>query len=250
MSNRKMIIKSNFNIFIGNIYGVQYDPEIRKTKEWIEKKLNIFMNYTLKSFKMQTNQNFLAVIRFEDDTEEKIFEALSHYEELPANVQFIRSSKFRKKILEYAGDCDELYVTRVDTDDMYHKSYIQKLFDYTPKKEGTKVLLNQDGYMYDSIRKEILKVKYKSPPFHTNIYKKHEIQTDRMLSEVPKGHLFLVKFPYEVLEGNNYIWHIHDSNISVATGRYHSADGISVNPKEIITNHNEIKKLLEEYIGH
>lgn len=45
---------------------------------------------------------------------------------------------------------DYIYIVRLDSDDLYHKTYIQQLHDYKPKKD-TEVLINKNGYLYDSI---------------------------------------------------------------------------------------------------
>jgi hypothetical protein len=51
---KKMIINSNFNI-----KGVVPNRDEIFAKDWIDSRMELFMTYTMKSFKNQTNQNFI-----------------------------------------------------------------------------------------------------------------------------------------------------------------------------------------------
>ena len=66
-----IIIESWFNIIPAK--------KERLTKEWIESRINIFMNYTLKSLQAQTNQNFLALLQYDDRSKSLIKYELDKY---------------------------------------------------------------------------------------------------------------------------------------------------------------------------
>ena len=61
---------------------------------WIKNRLNIFMSYTLKSLKNQTNQDFVAYILYHPPSEAMILNELKHYPKLPNHIQFIRAEDY------------------------------------------------------------------------------------------------------------------------------------------------------------
>lgn len=133
-------------------------------------------------------------------------------------------------------------LVRLDCDDMYHKNFIQKLHDYTPKKSA-KALINQNGYIYDSIKKGIIKTYRKSPPFYTLIYKVDDYINGKRYN-MPGGHTYAIKLSHEILAGRNYVIVIHSKNTSKNTsGSYRKS-----NHKNRITNKNKVKQILKNFM--
>lgn len=206
-ANIKIIIRIHFNTFTK-------PPFSRNclSKEWIEKRLRVFNKFTLQSLKLQTNQNFTALIIYNDKSKDIIERELKKYDKLPKNIIFVSESNYNDKITKCIKNYDYLYLVRLDSDDMYHKSFIQKLYDYKPKK-GTIALINQDGYIYDSINKRLKKYHHYSPPFYTLIYKvKDYIKKGDY--NIPGGHPNVIKLPHETINGNNFMVTIHSKNTS------------------------------------
>lgn len=215
INNKKRYISGTKRIIIGMSFNTQPFNDKRFTEEWIEQRIAIFMNYTLQSLKAQTNQNFVALIKYHDKTKSLIEKTLSKYRPLPDNIQFVSQNKYESKIIEYIKGYDYLYLVRLDCDDMYHKTFIQQLFDYRPNI-NTKVLVNQKGYVYDSILKGLSKTEIKSPPFYTLIYKVSDY-LDGKRYKMPGGHPYAIKLPHEILKKRNYVIVVHSNNTSQNT---------------------------------
>lgn len=182
------------------------------TKEWIEYRLRISMKYTIDSLKKQTNQDFIAIFRFVAETEDIIKEALSKYESLPANIRFIKHTETEDFINQEItnGDYDYLFLVRLDSDDLYHKDYIEKLHRYQPK-EGTQFLINQKGFIYDDETKRLAHWEQASPPFFVWVYPVQDYLAG-IRYYTPGGHVSVIQFPHEVLDENNFMVVHHNQN--------------------------------------
>ena len=94
MLNEKiMIIDIPFNILDHPFwcgFKILYSPISQKaqTKEWIDPRIDVFMDYTAKSLINQTNQNFKCILRHTPGTKEVIHDSLSRYPKLPDNIIF------------------------------------------------------------------------------------------------------------------------------------------------------------------
>ncbi len=177
------------------------------TPEWIKYRMNIFMNYTCQSLINQTNQSFICVLRYDKLSKEIIESELSKYPELPKNIVFESNLN---KLKNMAKEYDYIYEVRLDDDDMYHNSFIQKLLDYTPNPE-TQVLINQKGYVYDIINDKLGKWYFESPPFYTLIYKANDYISN-IRYHLEGGHPGAIKLKHEILEGENYMVILHGKN--------------------------------------
>lgn len=224
---KKIIVSSKFNIMTGirnKTYG--RNENLRFTKDWIENRMKIFMNFTCKSLQKQTNQNFTALYVYEDGTENLIIDALSKYPPLPENIKFIKKSEYDTVIDSLTIGYDELYLTRLDSDDMYVKTFIQKLHDYKPKEE-TEALLCQYGYIYDSINKRLGEYYHYQFTFYTFIYKlNNEDNKFSSLNITPWdvlvnfSHLKIIDYKYESIPERNFIFNIHSHNTDSIFGIY------------------------------
>jgi hypothetical protein len=187
--------------------------KIGLTKSWIEQRMSIFMKYTLKSLKKQTNQKFTALIRYSKATESIINQALRNYKPLPSNIRFVPNGLYIGTQKKLAKGCKYLYLVRLDCDDAYHKSFIQQLHDYHPKP-GTRALINQRGYVYDSLHHSVATITRSSPPFFTLIYK-----TDKYFKQkryrFSDPHNAVIKLKHEILSKKgmrNYLVVVHQRN--------------------------------------
>lgn len=227
-----MIIESCFNVL-----AIRKE---RLTIDWIENRMKIFMNYTLKSLKAQTNKNFLAFIQYDPKSKDIIETEIKKYENLPANVKFVTPEEFKKIVAEKIKNYDLLYMIRLDCDDMYHKTFIQQLYDINPSKQ-TKVIINQNGYIYDSVQNRIAKFFYTSPNYYTLIY-----DVDKYLGgeryELPGGHNYVINLPHEIIPKRNYIRHAHTHNDVTCFERYNIKD------KDIIKNEKMINEILKDFM--
>ncbi|MDO3676162.1 glycosyltransferase [Paenibacillus ehimensis] len=209
MPNKKIIVGIEFN----NRSKPNNRWKVGLTKSWIEYRMSIFMKYTLQSLKKQTHQNFTALIRYADESEPLIRQTLAKYAPLPKNIRFVPESLYLQTQKKLADGYKLLYLVRLDCDDTYHKSFIRQLHNYKPKR-GTRALINQKGYIYDSLRRRIATVKKSSPPFYTFIYKTSEYFNGKRYA-TPRGHSSVIQHKHEILTKKgkrNYMVVVHERN--------------------------------------
>ncbi|GGG73061.1 glycosyltransferase [Paenibacillus radicis (ex Gao et al. 2016)] len=210
------------------------------TQEWIEYRMNVFMKYTMNSLKKQTNQQFTALIRYASVTEELIQKTLEKHEPLPDNIRFVPEEQYIEAQKELAGDAKWLYLVRLDCDDTYKKTLIQQLHEWKPK-EGTRALVNQLGYIYDSLRHRISPVKKTSPPFYTWIYKSVDYFNGKRY-KIKGGHPAVVKHKHEILTSKgrrNYLVVVHQRN---------TLNQRLLKRKNFISNRKRVDAILKKFI--
>ncbi|WP_099191486.1 sulfotransferase family 2 domain-containing protein [Tepidibacter mesophilus] len=261
--NKNIIVNIPFNISNLTDMNMPYHNfGIRKeclTKEWIDYRINIFMNYTLKSLKNQTNQNFNAYIRYEPSTEDLIKQAISKYQPLPNNIHFVTTYEYNNMVFKIIRGYKFLYEITMSSDDMYHKSFIQQMFDYTPKP-NTKILICQNGYIYDSIQKRIAPYFNHSSSFNCLIYSVMDYLNGKR--HPMDGFESAIKLPHEILKDPNYINHSHQNNVAfdfnLETEIWPKIDGdVWVNNKGYlalmgpeIKDQDKINMILKEFIKY
>ncbi|SDI21290.1 Putative rhamnosyl transferase [Alteribacillus persepolensis] len=235
---KKIII---FNILFNNLRKKHVPPRphptIVLTEKWIQHRMQIFMNNTRKSLENQTNQNFIALVRYEDSTEEIVKNALSKYKKLPRNIIFVKESTVDDFIKSKIQGYNYVYLARLDSDDMYHKSMVNRLHKYSPKP-GTKVLINQNGFIYHSANNAMATYRKESPPFFILIYKTADY-LNGVRHPITK-HKEAIRLPHEILRGQNFIVTVHSSNTS---SKFKTRNNnMQVNPRQA-------RKILRDFRG-
>lgn len=178
------------------------------TKEWIDYRMDIFMRYTFKSLINQTNQNFIVLISYRKDTKDIILSSLSKYPKLPSNIIF--TDNVSKHIKENIVGYDKLYLSRIDSDDMYHPTFIQQIMD-VEVDTNTKCIINQDGYIYDIETDKMAQWHHESPPFFTLIYNTDEYLKG-MRYNLKSGHPGAIYLEHKILKCRNFIVIAHGKN--------------------------------------
>ena len=204
-NKKKIIVKINFNNWNGT--------EERLNKEWIDYRISIFINYTLKSLKLQTNQDFLALVLYDKATTDLIKQALACYDPLPENVKFLTPVESETRVVESIKSYDYLYYTFLASDDMFHKWYFQLLNEYRHKEESV-VIIPQYGYAYDSLQNRLTNFFFYAPSFCTLIYKVEDyLQGTR--HKLEGGWTGIFKHPREIIKYPSWINHIHSCNTGI-----------------------------------
>ena len=219
--------------------------------EWLRNRINIFMNYTLKSLKLQTNQDFMGFVVYSDYTRDLILQELLKYEPLPPNIKFIPLSLFDSEIRKNIENSQYFYFVRTDSDDMYHKSYIEKMHDYKPQ-EGTISLINPYGYLYDSTNNKIGKCKAKVTSCYTLISNSKDYlegKTFNVITDQLDGQMWMAwsYLPKEILLDRNYIWHVHSKNTVTNFGQWFTNIWVE-ELTDITSDKTEIEDILKDYI--
>ncbi len=210
----------------------------RWTKEWIERRMEIFMTFTARSLENQTNQNFTALVQYDDHTEHLVKKAMRKYKRLPTNIKMIRHSELKTQFEDHIRDAKYGYFVRLDSDDLYHKSFIQQLHDFNDS-ENIQVLINQKGYVYDAVQDRLATVSFKSPPFYTLIYKTEDFLNGYRYEM--KGHRSIIEMPHHIIEGRNYTIIVHAQNTSTTFKEKYE--------KGMIHDPAEMRSILNEFLG-
>ena len=135
----KHFLATRFNIRIGG-WDTTKNGETLLDDSWMDNRFGLFENYCLPSVINQSNQNFIWCIYFDLHTPEvyklriksltesypniRIFFIDSIGELKPHLINFIKSSEH--------DNCDYVITSRLDTDDLLHRDYInvvQQLFE-------------------------------------------------------------------------------------------------------------------------
>jgi hypothetical protein len=217
MMLKKIIIDIPFNIDLGALYLSEpyvkrmYDKVFKnaQTKEWIDYRIDIFMQYTYMSLKAQIDQSFVCLMRYNEPTKALIDDALARYPQLPDNIIFTYEAD--KIIEEVMQNYDYLYHVRIDSDNMYHFDFIQQVNKF-PYEEGLECLLCKDGYIYDVSTDRLGQIYHESPSLYVYIYDK-ETYRDHFKSRLFENHFKAVQLKHKVMYGKNYMIIVHKKNV-------------------------------------
>lgn len=231
MEKKLIVVNINFN--------THRFTDKRLTKEWIDERIAIFNKFTLRSLRNQTNQDFITHVNYDPVTESLIKNALENYEQLPDNVMFVTPHK--RNIIDRLDGYDSLYIVRIDSDNLYHQSFIQQLHDHKPKDE-TQVLINQKGYVYDSVKNKLATYFQVSPSFYTLVYKAEDYLKG-IRHTIPGTHAAAIQLPHEILDRYNYTIVIHTSNFMNGDHLFRGANS------KMITDSHEYDTILKAFMG-
>lgn len=238
-NKQKQYVPGSKTVIIWSDFNTLPFSNKRFKRDWIEERIRVFMRFTLKSLKAQTNQNFLTLIRYENKSSDIIANVLNQYPRLPDNIKFVTKSEYEKSVIEKIKGFKYLYLLRLDSDDMYHKSFIQQLYDYK-HDISTEAIINQNGYIYDSIKNQMARFPHKSPNYYALVYKVDEYMSGKRY-RIPGGHPNVIKLlNHEIIKRPNYIRLVHSINDS-STFRL-------ANRKNIINDKNKIKEILNDFM--
>jgi hypothetical protein len=145
----KHYIITRFN----NAYACKDMPKEDFLSEYhLRKKLEMFKNFTLKSLKSQTNQNFTDLLLVHDDIPQVIYDELTSLIKDYSNIKLLKNKEIDVRLNEWAGllsattskyirktldikQYDFLITSRFDYDDMLYKHAIKDI--HNSVKENT-----------------------------------------------------------------------------------------------------------------
>lgn len=249
-------INKKINICIPfNNLNVLQQAALSHSLEWITYRINIFMNYTLKSLLKQTNQDFHAYILYHPATTSYIQSALKAYSSLPANVHFIPSPDYVKHVTNDIQGTDFFYEVSLHSDDMYHEDFINYLYQYEPQPD-TEVLLCQNGYLYYSPTHRLIPYFNFSSSFNCFIYPTTDFLNGKRYQL--KGYMSAINLKHELLPYPWYINHSHNKNaafsLDIELCRKYSSNIWDPHPNvraligTEITDSTKINEILSHYI--
>ncbi|MGL5615050.1 MAG: glycosyltransferase [Sarcina sp.] len=216
---RIVVITSKLNLMNGDRNSAYGSTEEKRLEvDWLRKRIDIFMNFTLKALIGQSNQNFVALYAYQDETEELIKNIFSNYESLPDNIRFVKKTSYMDELNKITKGYDILFLARLDSDDLYRYDFVERILEYKIK-ENQDVILCQNGYIYSSEKNILAEYYHHHLTFYTVIYRLQQGEDKYKSFEVEPFDLLLnfshhkiTNYNYEPLEGRNFIFLIHGEN--------------------------------------
>jgi len=195
-------------------------PQLESDPKWMARRVEIMNRYTIPSMRAQTCKDFEWWIEVRTDTVRYFKEQLDLVG-VPAVVlprPIVTDHKAGKNTAwerepEHVKDRVSepiFYEVRLNSDDLYHKGFIEAL-QAMDIKPDTKVVLPRAGYYWHLAERKLYKTKHPSPPFYTLIY-----DTAAWLQgyrhRLPGGHRAARKLPNQDMPGRQWVWIVHDCN--------------------------------------
>ncbi|MDF2878594.1 MAG: hypothetical protein K0S30_1690 [Clostridia bacterium] len=202
----RYIIYSRFNSDIG--LSKQFHVSDSLSEKWIAYRLLIFNLYTRRSLEAQTNQDFLSVLNVHPDSMSIVEAELKKYPPLPPHIVF--TSDKNQTIETYIRDADQLYLCNLDSDDMYHPSFVQFLHEH-PTQKDKPLLLLKNGYILNTNTHVVNHYYSPSPPFFAEIFDvKDYLSYARFYP--PLAHGYMERFNHETITQRLFMIILHDRN--------------------------------------
>lgn len=150
--------------FIVQIYLDMDFDQLPEAEDWIKMRLEFFQAYTLRSLQQQSFRDFRIFLLCG-----KRFKEITTAWSLPANVErcYDRSREKYREI-----DSDYVAITRLDSDDLYHKDAMRDIRDKLILSDRRECLIFRHGWTWDMMNGYLLPRYRLSPPFYTHIFPK------------------------------------------------------------------------------
>lgn len=136
------------------------------SKEWLDYRLSIYRNYTLRSLKRQTFRDFSLWICCEPGLEQSM-------EPLARDIPDATFTFGNHYPATRVPACDWVYVTRVHSDDLYRYDALGHVNANTPVQSRVEASVFQKGYVYDLNLKAWGLYYNVSPQFHCLMFPRH-----------------------------------------------------------------------------
>jgi len=286
----KEIKKENLHLIYTPFTGVGLHGGFRGNK-WLEHRINIFKNYTLKSLLNQSNRNFIHWLSFRPEEFNNLFvkDLAQYLKEKQYNFIFTfdglmywddkfskdpisrikniarvgrkcwrtkdfssfisgikqtlkdKNGTLEKRLESSLGnlrqhfyDADYIYVTRIDSDDMFKNTVIEMVQSIPPKSEA---LIFRNGLVYNKDTKDLAEWNPKTnPPFHTIIFPRDTFFDSKKYLQFYgnwKSHEDTPKvFTYSRLPDWNYCVLVHSVGNQISTCWTHSFKGKLIQKEE------------------
>lgn len=126
---------------------------------WLDYRLDIFQRYTLRSLMNQTDNNFRIWMICSPESKEILMPKIKS---MSKTIDFVFDVEEACSHLE--GNREPVYFLKIDSDDLYHESVVEKVRQALGPLDGMPMLMFDDGYIYDISTKKLLTYVRWSPP--------------------------------------------------------------------------------------
>lgn len=189
--------------------------------------------------------NLLRIIRYTWRT--KDIRKLGLCREIIYNKNSTLEQRLKNSLpaLKASKKCDYVYLTRIDSDDMFHKNAIQEIQNNQPFPEAILpfpgAILLDKGYVFNYNSKELAEWNpITNPPFHTIIFPyEHFIDSKKHYEYIKdyKSHEDIKKiFAYRILKDSLYCVLVHNEQISTIWNHPFKGKTILENKNEILSS--------------
>ena len=217
--------------------------------EWIEKRIKIFKDFTLKSLLNQTNKNFVHWVSWrKEDKENRLVRVLDSYlnnrgyphvftygglclwDDRKRNEQVEFKQRLEQSLPLLAPFVKEEYVyqTLLDSDDMYRKDVVEEIQELPYKEKGAAGY--RSGFVMNFLNNTLARWNPQTcPPFYTIMFDKETFLN-------PEKHYYYTHyhsheyvehfFDFISLVGKKFIVGIHDDNTTTNWGHRFRGDTI------------------------
>ncbi|HCR36454.1 TPA: hypothetical protein DIU22_05460 [Candidatus Woesebacteria bacterium] len=198
-----------------HIIGNEFTRNIAHSDDWWIHRLGIYEHYCLASLKNQTNKNFLLMmtLNYVPIEFQKKIKHILDASELQYVLRNFTETSLAETLSQFRDKYDTVYHTRIDSDDMFHKTVVDEIQSYGIHER--KALIFQKGYCYDCRNNRLQHYFMPSPPFSTIIYPMSIYLDEAKQQEYKnfKSHDSLCgAMPYKVLSENKFIVNVHGTN--------------------------------------
>lgn len=230
-----------------NIKRFAFKPELsdpttgRLSRPWIAYRIGLFMNYTCKSLINQTNQDFTALLLCDGASLDTVREEIAKHYTLPDNIRVIDGNDDAEVTREIMQGSDFYCHTKLDSDNMYHRSYVEHLHRHIPRPD-TRFLAFTKGYAFDAHTGSLALYRATREYFYARVGKVADWESDM---RVPQ--------PIGITEAAESVPHelIHDPAIFGITchGRNVSNTSALVHPTRTIFDPETIGNVWQGFTG-
>lgn len=159
----KHFLATRFNVKIGD-WKTTKNGEPLLNDSWMEDRFRLFETYCLPSVKNQSNQNFVWCIYFDINTTEVYKKRIKRLEQSFSNIRtfYIESiNELRPSLVNFIkavkGDAEYIITSRLDTDDLLHKDYINTVQQLFQPLNDTVIDLRSGYQLYISERENVIR---------------------------------------------------------------------------------------------
>jgi tetratricopeptide (TPR) repeat protein len=213
----------------------------RLSRPWIAYRIRLFMNYTCKSLINQTNQNFHALLLCDGASLDIVRDEISKYYALPRNIEIIDGDAHEARLAELMDGSEFYCQTKLDSDNMYHKHYVDYLHHHVPEPE-TKFLAFTKGYTFDANGGAIALYRATREYFYARVGRVEDWADDSKVAQ-PLGQTErAATIPHELIhEPAMLMITCHDTNVSNRLTLVH--------PTRTIFRHRTLETIWKDFTG-
>ena len=193
-----------------------FDP---LSKEWLDKRVQLFSNYCLPSVKNQTNKEFIWLVCFDIDTPKAYLPVIENIKKDFKNFTPIYVDGFgglKDKIQEsiqtkITSTDDFIITTRIDNDDIIHQDFIKSIQEAYKPETNTLIDLRK-GYQFiiDEKTTSLRLFTLAYNPFLSLIE-----SADNYKTIIAEEHRYWKTLPNIIINSNKHLWIqvVHDQNL-------------------------------------